>query len=756
EEQLIQNVVTEVVKILNLNSPGKIYLDTPQCFGLDWPVAHVRRLLHAGDMQKKMVRVGIHGMGGIGKTTLAKLVYKLICSEFEVSCYVLDVGGRCQEANGLLKLQTHMLRDLSQLTGKLDHVDRGKSLLEGCLRGKRVLLLLDDIQRPEQLEALAGNDRDFGPGSRLIITSRDKQILEVAEVNETFEVSRLSHKHALQLFNFHAFPNSSSPKQEIETLRNSIIKACDGLPLALQVLGKSLVGEGDRKVWEDMVDKLSSEPCLQKKLKISYDSLHDSYEKEMFQDIACFFTWTDKEIAMIFWRELIGSPLDGSLRHLLQNSLLNMGPDNELLMHSCLQDMGRSLANEMSPEPRKRTRIFAEEDVQHILQRHGAKAKNVRYLSYEPKEAVTLKAGMFESLYNLWLLWLTDVVIEEHFPEACFHDLRWLRWRKCSSRWLPPGMNLERLVIMEVTNSQISHLWDESRVEHATIRPLNLKVLILSGCTSLETLPSTISYTQLQILDLSNCNSLRSLPNTVGNSRNLVSLNMEGSGISSLPEDFGKLSSLQKLNLSWCKHLSKLPASFGNLSQLETLEIHHNPKLTELPDSFGGLKALLYLNAGYCQLPDDGLPTGIFELSSLKIIHLEHNAFRSLPCALKKLSELRELHLDGCHQLSLLPALPPSLRMLFARNCSQLDRLCYFTELNRLSRLDVSNSRRLTELYGLEALKGLTKLNLVGCESISIGTLQSCLGGLKSVEYVFIGGPGMSATKLQSLYDSIK
>ncbi|KAH9306611.1 hypothetical protein KI387_011015, partial [Taxus chinensis] len=751
EEDLVQDIVSKVVEILKLK---RFYLDTPECFGLDWPVDHVRILLHAGDMQKKMVKVGIHGMGGIGKTTLAKLVYKLICSQFEVFCYALDVGERCQEANGLVKLQTHMLNDISNFSGEVDHVDRGVCLLKGCLRDKRVLLLLDDIQSPEQLEALAGNYRDFGRGSRLIITSRDLQILKVADVDEAYEVSRLSHKHALQLFNFHTFPNSSCPKQEIETLRNSIIDACEGLPLALQVLGKSLVGERDRKVWVDMADKLSCEPSLQKKLIISYDSL-DSNEKEMFQDIACFFNWTEKEMAIVFWEEVIRS-LHASLRHLLQKSLVNMGPGNQLLMHACLRQLGKSIANEMSAEPRKRTRLFAEKDVHYVLQRHRENANHVRYLCYEPKQPVTLNAEMFQSLYNLRLLWLTNVAIEGNFPEACFLDLRWLRWRKCSSNSLPLGTNFESLVIMEVTDSQITHLWDESTEDYATIRPLKLKVLILSGCASLEDLPGTLMYTQLRILDLSNCNSLRSLPNSVKNFSSLVSLNMEGSGISSLPNDFGELSSLQKLNLSRCKHLSKLPSSFGNLSRLEKLQIHHNPKLTELPCTFGGLKSLLYLNAADCQLCDEGLPAGISELSSLKIIHLERNPFRSLPCGLEKLRELWELHLDGCKQLSLLPALPPSLEMLFARDCLCLDTLCCLSDLKSLSRLDVSKSPYLTNLPGLESLQGLTTLKLVGCHNLSSTTLESCLGGLKSLESLFIGGPGVSTPQLHSFYNTIK
>ncbi|KAH9306612.1 hypothetical protein KI387_011016, partial [Taxus chinensis] len=780
EEDLIQFVLTYFVKILE-----KVYLDIPECFGVDWSVEHVIKSLHVMDCDKKIVKLGIHGMSGIGKTTLAKLVYKQLYKQFDVFCFVPSVGERCEGANGRhVTLQSQMLRNLLQFTGE---VDRGKAMLQDFLQGKKVLLLLDDIQSPEQLEALVGNYRDFGRGSCLIITSRDLYILKLLNVDVAYEVRRLPHEHALQLFNFHAFHNSSCPDQELETVRNDIVRACEGLPLALQLVGKLLVAERDINVWTDFAKNLMHASSLQMKLRAFYETLN-SHEKEMFLDIACFFACEKKELAMMFLGEKIPSTSNESLTHLLQKSFVSLGPGNELLMHTCLRDLGKSIANEMSAQPPERTRLFKEEDVQHILRRYrvpGENAEHVRYLSYEPKEPVTLKAEMFESLYKLRLLWLTNVVIEGNFPEACFLDLIWLRWRRCSSKWLPPGRNLEKLVIMEVTNSQISHLWHESAQDYATIRPQKLKVLILSGCTSLETLPSTIAYTQLQILDLSNCNSLRSLPNTVGNLKpalppslqildlsnchsltslpnamenfsSLVCLNMEGSGISCLPEDFGKLTSLEKLNLSRCKHLCKLPASFGKLIQLEKLRIHHNPKLRELPDCFGGLKALLYLDASDCQLCDDGLAAGIFELISLKVLHLERNGFHILPDGLEKLGGLWELHLDGCEKLSVLPAIPPSLQMLFARNCPQLKTMCCLSELKSLIRLDVSNSCHVTELHGLEALQGLLELKLVGCENIATEILESCLGRLKSLESVFIGGPGVSPDKLQCLYDSIK
>ncbi|XP_057842935.1 disease resistance protein RUN1 isoform X2 [Cryptomeria japonica] len=774
EEILIKEVLEKIVNIL-LSEKG--CPDIPTCFGLDWQVKHLLRLLNRADRQKEVVKVGIHGMGGMGKTTLAKVVYnRLLYSRFGLHYFVLRVGERCDEKNGLVKMQTQMLEDISPFRGEIDHVDRGKALLQHFLKGKKILLLLDDIQSSEQLEALGGNFTDLGEGSCLLITTQNQQILKLAKVDETHEVRGLPQEHAMELFKFHALPNPCCLDRELQTLGNTIVSACEGLPLALQLLGKTLAGVADRNVWKGMADKLKCEPNMQKILRASYDTL-DSFEKEMFLDTACFLTGTDKEIATIFWAELYRS-CHASLRNLLQKSLVNLGPGNELLIHGCLKDLARNLANEMNSQPRKRTRLFDQDAVQDVLHR-PLKAKKVCYLGYEPKERKTMEADMFIQLYNLRLLWLSDVVIKGHFPEACYFDeLRWLRLTRCSSRRLPPGMNLNKLVILEVICSQITHLCDEKAEEHPNIQHGKLKVLNLSGCVSLEELPATLIYTQLQILDLHNCHSLRSLPitvgtqlrildlhnchslrslpDTVGSFRSLVSLNMKGSGVSCLPEDFDMLSSLEELDLSWCKNLHNLPANFGNLTRLERLEIHHNPKLRELPDTIGGLKALAYLDAGYCQLCDDGLPDGTFELSSLRVIHLEQNGFCSLPSGLEKLSALWELHLDGCSKLSNLPAVPSSLEMLYARDCARLDNLPCLSGLTSLIRLDVSKSRHLVTLAGLDSLQGLTTLRLMGCQNMSTDTLANCFQGLKSLESVFFGGPGVSRFQLQSFYDSLQ
>lgn len=558
---LIQDIVVGIGKILHHNSPLKV-LDVPVCFGLDRSVDQVKGLLKTtSDHRQKIVKLGIHGMSGIGKTTLAKVICKQLNSGFEKFAFVLSVGERCKEADGLVNVQTQMLKDVSRFKGEVGYVDQGKCLLQECLRGKRVLILLDDIQTPEQFDALGGNFSQFGAGSHLIITTQNEQILKVGSVDKLHKVRNLHPQYALRLFKFHAFPNSSCSDQELETLCNDIVAACEGLPLALQILGKHLYGKEDRNVWKEMVGKLRREKNMQKKLRVPYDAL-DRHEKEMFQDIACFMTWGKNEMAMNFWEEFFPSPR-ACLTSLLQKSLVELGPSKILLMHGCLRDLGRSIADEMNTLPRKRRRLFNEDDVGYVLGRPWEKAKHVRYLSYEPREAMTLSAEIFKSMYNLRLLWLTNVAIEGHFPEeASLEDLKWLRLTRYSSKRLPQGMSLHNLVILEVTNSQITHLWDETD-ENPTLSYVKLKVLILRGCGSLQSLPGTLCHSPLQKLDLHNCHSLISLPDSIRNWTSLVSLDMKGCSVSSLPQDFGYLINLKELNLSCCRNLSKLPLTLG-------------------------------------------------------------------------------------------------------------------------------------------------------------------------------------------------
>ena len=107
------------------------------------------------------------------------------------------------------------------------------------LRHKRILLVLDGVDGPDspyQLKMLAREHDWFGRGSRIIITTRDKHLLETHLVDKTFEVKPMNKKDACHLFCLKAFKREHILDEYLE-LSKEFLNYVDGLPLALEVLG---------------------------------------------------------------------------------------------------------------------------------------------------------------------------------------------------------------------------------------------------------------------------------------------------------------------------------------------------------------------------------------------------------------------------------------------------------------------------------------------------------------------------------------
>jgi hypothetical protein len=132
---------------------------------------------------------------------------------------------------------------LNQLLNERDvnihDVGNGVLMIKNRLRHKKILLVLDDVNESDQLEKLAGKNDWFGPGSRVIITTRDKHLLVKHEVNEIYEVEALTNDDSLQLFSLKAFKKDHPPEDYVQ-LSQAFVHYSKGLPLALEVLGSFL------------------------------------------------------------------------------------------------------------------------------------------------------------------------------------------------------------------------------------------------------------------------------------------------------------------------------------------------------------------------------------------------------------------------------------------------------------------------------------------------------------------------------------
>lgn len=333
--------------------------------GLQSRVSDVNSLLELECNDVKMI--GIYGIGGIGKTTIAKAVYNTIYGQFRYASFLANVRENASHRVGLVKLQERLLFEILGEKGmRLGNVDIGINIIKDRLCRKRVLLVIDNVDDVEQLQALVGGFDWFGPGSRIIITTRDKHLLTAHEIGLTYEVKKLNHIESLQLFSWNAFKRSE-PKDTYLDISNRAVCYAEGLPLALTILGSDLCGRSIHQ-WESALDKYKRTPNrkVQDILRISFDGLEEN-EKEIFLYIACFFKGEIMEYASKALRACDLHPVIG-IAVLVDKSLINLDEKGVMSMHDLIQDMGKEIVRQESPlDPGKRSRLWYYEDVLQVL-----------------------------------------------------------------------------------------------------------------------------------------------------------------------------------------------------------------------------------------------------------------------------------------------------------------------------------------------------------------------------------------------------
>ena len=360
---LIQLLVERVLKELD-STPLNV---APYTVGLD---SRIEELMSWLDVRSNGIRVlGLHGVGGVGKTTLAKALCNKLVGSFKCLVFMENDRENSETDDDLVYLQNKLINHLSHNKPPVYEVDSGILAIKDVVHGKQVLVILDDIHNVRQLEVLIGRRDWFFEGSRIIITTRNRDALPEHLVNGFYEVKELTPTEALQLFSYHAL-RREKPTERFMNLSKQMVSLTGGLPLALEVFGSFLFERWRIEEWKDALQKLRRirPHNLQDVLKISYDGL-DVQEQRIFLDIACLF------IKMEMKREDILDALKGcgfraeiAVTVLRARSLIKVFEDNSLWMHDQIRDMGRQIVLDESPvDPGTRSRLWDRDEIMTVL-----------------------------------------------------------------------------------------------------------------------------------------------------------------------------------------------------------------------------------------------------------------------------------------------------------------------------------------------------------------------------------------------------
>lgn len=300
--------------------------------------------------------MGIIGVGGIGKTTLAKALYTAISGNFEYACFLeyerqdqLPIMAKDEKPD---QLRMKMIKSLYWKGQKVDN-----NFQWSFLKGQKVLVVLDGANSESQVQVMTKSD-EFSQDSRLVVTSRERGFLR-PENFAFHDAQTLDIQDSQKLFCLHAYKTEDVPSENEENVKR-ITEKCGGLPLALKVAGRYLCGRAH--LWDDVLVKLDQAQSLDGKaqddlwsiLNISYDSLAPA-EKEIFLDVATVLHGKRLHEVKQMWKACDWRA-ESVWVNLLDKGLVTQvavaGYDDEweedrkytIQMHDMLRDLGRSKA----------------------------------------------------------------------------------------------------------------------------------------------------------------------------------------------------------------------------------------------------------------------------------------------------------------------------------------------------------------------------------------------------------------------------
>ncbi|XP_058733732.1 uncharacterized protein LOC131605388 [Vicia villosa] len=661
----IKKIVRKIIKILDCKSSCV----SKDLVGMDSPIQKLEKLLLLDSVDDVRV-IGICGMGGIGKTTLATVLYDRISQYFSACCFIDDVSKICRLHDGPLGVQKKILDQiLGQENHQICNQSNAANLRRRRLCRQRVLMILDNVGQVDQLEKIAVHREWLGAGSRIIIISRDEHILKQYGVDAVYQVLLLDRTNSLQLLCRKAF-KLDHILNSYEGLVNGILHYANGLPLAIKVLGSFLFGR-DVSEWRSALARLreSPEKDVMDVLRLSFDDLRET-EKEIFLHIACFFNkLREKYVKNVL--NCCEFHADIGLRVLIDKSLVSI-EDETIVMHNLLEELGISIvAENTSKEPRKWRKLWFDKQFYDVMLENMEKNVEALVLGHYHEDVDKDMDGVIiEDFSNLRLLIINKYVNLSRSLNRLSNELRYIEWSHYPFMYLPSSFQPNQLVELILMRSSIKQLWegkknlpklrilDLSQSENLTKMPdfgefPNLEWLNLEGCIKLVQLdPSIELLRKIVFLNLNYCESLVSIPNNIFGLSSLEDLKMSGCSRCC----FKEFNNTRDLDISETASHSQPASSICKWTTKPYYSLFPTPTInTVMSRSLRSIYCLREVDISYCGLSQ--LPEAIGCLRWLEMLNLGGNNFVTLP-SLSELSKLVYLNLENCKRLESLPELP--------------------------------------------------------------------------------------------------
>ncbi|KAM4072837.1 hypothetical protein ACB094_11G169900 [Castanea mollissima] len=737
--------------------------------------AIVKLLLESGDAQLSVIP--IVGMGGLGKTTLAKLAYDEVIRHFELKAWVC-----VSEDFDNLRLTKEILRSFTSKSchdnNDLDSLQRE---LRDTLSGKKFLLVLDDVWNEDYLlwDDLREPFKSGALGSKIVVTTRNFGVTSTMGTTPPYKLEELSHDACLRVFTHHALDATDFSKYpELEEFGQKIVNRCKGVPLAAKVLGGLLRTARKRNEWEHVLNsKILDIPEENSKifsvLKLSYNYL-PSRLKRCFAYCSLFpkdDEFEERDLVLLWMAEGLVQETKGEkpmedlggdyFCDLLNRSFFQQSSSNKSLfvMHDLMNDLAKWAAGDLCCRLEDQSGGSKQSEI-------STKVRHFSYIAHSndciPKfdDDVHLRTFLSLPLYK----WYGSTNFDVKY--YLLPQLRCLRVLSLSGNDISelPSLigDLKHLKYLNLSDTGIKSL------PESTSSLYNLQTLILKGCSSLTKLPEKIeNLVNLRHLNISNANSIREMPAGIAKLKSLRTLclknmhewqdwipcRVEGEefpclrelSISNCPKLKGKfphhLPSLEKLSIYAC---GQLVVSIPSHSVLQVLKIVGCKEVVH-----GSLKVekLIIENCEeMTSLCEDGL-------MSFVTLEIETKWCQSL-VNIKLKSTLRTLTIQDCNALESLQFVMdefPCLRELSISNCPKLEGK-FPHHLPSLEKLSINASLCEDELMSLVT----QEMEIRSCQSLVNIKLKSTLrtltirgcNALESLQFVMDEGGASSTSSL--------